>query len=345
MSRLAYTEAELLSEDDYASPHVVAGRRLHGGFDSGGRYVSPRMKVRGPAVEAWTTALRARGGEILAADASLLAGLRYPNVAQTRLLLREGLGRSFWNTLTITGHIEARGRILADMSFPDFQQVVIEDVGEMAIGHLHKGMLRAHGLDEGGEPDRGIGGHDEMWFALRDLAFGPVDHPEPMVPANIARPDSDQRELPPVEPRYARLIEFLLNLLLIEFRAERNFALTETLLRDPELFGGRRAEAEQAAEIVGRIRQDEEIHVASLRLYLGEIRHLTFRALDGGSIPGTAIVDDFWKAITHWATVEQPPLVAEQQREICRERIATHPEAARVQREFDALEERAYAAV
>jgi hypothetical protein len=247
-----------------------------------------------------------------------------------------------WNNLTITGHIEARGRILADMTFPDFQRVVDGDIGEMAIGHLHTGLLKAHGLDEGGEPARGIGGHDAMWFALRDLAFGEVDHPEPVVPDNIARPEEELEKDPPIDAGHARLVYFLLNLLLIEFRAERIFSSTETLLRDPELFRDRRAEALHAAEIVGRIRQDEAIHVESLRLYLGEIRHLRFFTPKGGTIEGRRIVDDMWRAISHWATDEQPCLAAEQQRTLLRERIARHPDASRVQRAFDALEERGY---
>jgi hypothetical protein len=63
-----------------------------------------------------------------------------------------------------------------------------------------------------------------------------------------------------------------MNLLIIEFRAEIGFANTQEILRFPDLFVGRRAEAEEAAEIVERIRLDEEIHVTSLRLYLGELR-------------------------------------------------------------------------
>jgi hypothetical protein len=227
------------------------------------------------------------------------------------------------------------------MTFPDFQEVVVEDISEMALGHLHKGLLKAHGLDEGGEPARGLGGHDQMWFALRDLAFGDTDYPKPVIPENIARPESDQERMPPIAGAYARLIYFLANLLLIELRAERVFTSTERLLLDPELFRDRRAQALHAAEIVDRIRQDESIHVSSLRLYLGEIRHLTFRTPSGGAVPGHEIVDDFWRAICHWATVEQPRLDAAQQREIFRERIAVHPQAERVQREFDALEERA----
>ena len=127
---------------------------------------------------------------------------------------------------------------------------------------------------------------------------------------------------------------------MIEFRAERGFSLTETLMRDDELFTDRRAEALHAADIVGRIRQDEEIHVSSLRLYLGELRSLTFRTRDGGRLPGSRVVDPLWKEIIHWATVEQPVLQAAQQRDLYRSRILQHPESPRVLAEFDALEER-----
>jgi len=228
------------------------------------------------------------------------------------------------------------------MAFPDFQDVVLEDVSETCLGHLNRGLLLAHGLDEGGEPARGIGGHDAMWFALRDLAFGEVAYPEPVIPENIARPDDLKPPPPPISPAHARLLDFLMNLLLIELRAERGFALTQTLLRDPGLFVERREQAAHAAEIVDRIRQDEAIHVASLRLCLGEIRMSTFRTTDGGTIPGAEIVDEQWRRLVEWATVLQPPLAAEQQRTLVRARIAAHPDAARVQRAFDALEEDGY---
>ena len=342
--KLRYSEEELLLSHDYASLQIEAGRRLHGGFDAAGRYISPRERVRGPALDAWAQALEDRGGALLDADSSLLAGIRYPSPAQLKLLLLEDLGQTFWNTLTITGHIEARGRILADMTFPELQSVVEEDVSEMAVGHLNQGLLKAHGLDEGGEPDKGIGGHDVMWFALRDLAFGAVDYPEPVVPENIARPEEEIVFVPGLSDPIQRTIYFLLNLLMIEFRAERGFSLTETLLRDPELFTNRRPLALHAAEIVGRIRRDEEIHVRSLRLYLGEIRGLHFKLEGGGRLAGTELVDRQWRGIVAWATGQQPQLAAQQQRKICYERIARHPEAQRVRQAFDALEERAEAA-
>jgi len=342
MTKLVFSEDELMESIDYASPQIEAGQRLHGGFDKDGNYSCPRMKNRGPAFEAWAKQLESKGGELMAADSSLLAGIRFPSFGQQKLMLMEGLGQSFWNSLTITGRIEARGRILAEMTFPDFQEIAVEDISEMALGHLGKGLLKAHGLDEGGEPENGIGGHDIMWFALRDLAFGETNYPEPEVPENIARPEEDQKAKPPISQPHASTIYFLLNLLLIEFRAERGFSSTEQLLRDPDLFTDRHEEAEHAAKIVDRIRLDEEVHVKSLRLYLGEIRNLSFKTTEGGTITGKEIVDPFWAEITRWATAEQPKLAAEQQRKLLEERIQAHPDAARILDEFNALEERQY---
>src|SRR3546814_18879152 len=90
-------------------------------------YQPPRTKVRGPAIEAWTKALRDRGGEIFDADASLLAGVRLPSVDQQRVLLRHGLGESFWTSLTVIGNTEATGRLLAELPFPNLQDVTVED--------------------------------------------------------------------------------------------------------------------------------------------------------------------------------------------------------------------------
>jgi hypothetical protein len=335
MPQLRYTRDELMADHDYAEPHVVAGRRMHGGLLADGTYVPPRTRIRQPAIDAWTEALRARGGDWLDADASLLDGARLPNVAQQQVLLRNGLGESFWNSLTIIGKIEAKGRLLADITFPDLQDAIVEDISEMAIGHLNEGLLVAHGLDEGGQPDEGIGGHDEMWFVARDLAFGEGAYPDVEPPESIARPD-DQRRIPELRPEIEGLVSFLANLLLIEFRAELGFSETQAVLRTPDLWGERAGQAEEAAEIIGRIRIDEEIHVSSLRLYLGEIRSCTFRTVDGGTIGGAEVIDRFWDDLVKWAVVDKPALEADQQRRVLEERIRQHPEADRVLGEFDA---------
>lgn len=336
MAQLSFTTEELMRDHDYAAPHVVAGRRMHGGFLADGTYQPPRALVREPALAAWTDALRARGGDLYDADASLLGGVRMPNVEQSRLLLANGLGETFWNTLTITGKIEAKGRLLAEIDFPDMQQFVVEDISEMALGHLHLGLLLAHGLDEGGLPAEGIGGHDEMWFVARDLAFGEGAYPDVEPADTIARPEAGTRFMPEVSRGLEGLLSLLMNLLIIEFRAEIGFATSQELLRSPDLFTDRRAGAEEAAEIIGRIRTDEEIHVSSLRLYLGELATVTLRTTDGGTVAGHELIDRFWGGLVHWATVDQPALVADQQRALLEARIARHPDATRLLAQFHA---------
>ncbi len=336
MTKLAFSQAELLSEHSYAEPHAVGGRRMHGGMSADGRYQPPRSLGRVVALDAWTDALRARGGHVFDAHSSLLDGERTPTVPQSQVLLRHGLGETFWNSLTITGKIEARGRLLAETSFPDLQPYIVDDISEMAIGHLNRGLLYAHGIDEGGQPDLGIGGHDEMWFAARDLAFGPDAFADVEPPDNISRPESGQRFMPEISPAVEGLLSLIMNLLIIEFRAEIGFAATQAILRTPDLFADRRAEAELAAEIVGRIRTDEEIHVSSLQLYLGELCTVRFRREAGGEIAGSELVNRFWGALVTWATTEQPRQLSQAQRALIEERIRVAEHAERILAAFDA---------
>ena len=107
-----------MSEHEGLEPHVILGQRVHGGFHADATYQSPRTLGRETALDPWAEALVGRGGEVFPADAGLLTGIRLPNAEQQKVLLRNGLGRSFWNALTITGKIEARGRLLAEMPFP-----------------------------------------------------------------------------------------------------------------------------------------------------------------------------------------------------------------------------------
>ena len=339
MTALVYTEDELMLDHPDLAPHVVAGRRMHGGFHPDGSYQPPRALVREPALQAWADALAARGGQPLDAHASLLGGVRLPTVDQSRVLLRHGLGETFWNSLTITGKIEARGRLLAQFTFPELQPHIVDDISAMGIGHLGKGLLKAHGYDEGGidgPVDEVPGAHDQMWFAARDLAFGAGAYPDVDPPENIARPEVGRRWMPELPAEVEGLLSLLMNLLVIEFRAEIGFAASQAILRTPDLFEGRRAEALEAADIIERIRIDEAIHVSSLRLFLGECASVTFRATDGGTVPGSELIARFWSGLVQWATVDQPALAAVQSRAMLQERIARHPSAREVQAEFDA---------
>jgi hypothetical protein len=107
------------------------------------------------------------------------------------------------------------------------------------------------------------------------------------------------------------------------------------VLRTPDQFRDKRVAAEQAAEITEHRRR--EIHVRSLRLYLGALRILTFKTVSDGEIAGATLIDRFWRGLINWATVEQPRLAALQQYELIKARILAAPNDERRLHEFDAL--------
>lgn len=334
---LVYSRDQLLAEHAYATPLEAAGYRLHGGFGADGAYLPPRTLHRWPAVRAWQRALAERGFPLLEATTRLLEAGPYPSFDQQKLLLRHGLGQSLWNALTITGVIEARGRILVDLPTPDFQRVIVEDVSATGIGHLRKGLLAAHGMDEGGDPATRLGAHDAMWFAIRDLVFGKDAYPLPEVPASIARPEGE-RLAPDLPLPYEQMLSLLMNVLMIEVRAENAFDFVQRVLSDPELFADRRAEAALGFAMVERIRADEAIHVAYLQLVLSELRSFTFVAADGRQVPGHAVIDPMWATLVHWHAVENPRLARAQLRDVLHERIRAHADGERLVERFAALE-------
>ena len=339
MTKLVYSEAELMAEHSYARPQIEAGYRLHGGFDAKGVYLSPRTLHRWPAVRAWQEALAARGFPLIDASTRLLQRGNYPSFEQQRLLLDLGLGETLWNSLTITGFVEARGRRLADFPAPDFTLLVEEDIRGTATAHLGEGLLRAHGFDEGGNPATGEGGHDTMWFAVRDLLFGKDAYPLPEVPESLARPEL-ARLMPQIPPPHEQTLLMLMNVLMIEIRAEAFFSFCTRLMRTPETFAGRRGEAEQAAVLVERIRQDEAIHVAYLQTVVSELASFTFRTAQGGRVPGRSFIEPIWTGMVHWHAVTTPDHGREQARAAIAAQLAAVPDGARRLAAFDALEAR-----
>ncbi|HZB90397.1 MAG TPA: hypothetical protein VE397_03080 [Stellaceae bacterium] len=339
MSTLHYSEADLLAEHPYARPQIEAGYRLHGGFDAAGSYLSPRTLKRWPAVREWQKALQEHGFPLIDASTKLLRRGNYPSFEQQKLLLDLGLGQTLWNSLTITGFIEARGRRLVDFPAPDFQRIVAEDIAGTATGHLGRGLMKAHGLDEGGNPDAGEGGHDTMWFAVRDLLFGKDAYPLPAVPESLARPELG-RLMPQIPPEFEQTVLMLMNVLMIEIRAEAFFAFCTRLMRAPELFADRRADADHAAVLVERIRQDEAIHVAYLQTAVSELRSFTFRAESGGEVAGKAFIDPVWNGMVHWHSVTTLEHGRVQARDAIAARLLEAPDGARRLAAFDALEPR-----
>lgn len=302
MMKLNYTEAELFADHPYARPHEAAGHTMHGGFDAAGIYQSPRTLIRWPAVRAWQHALKQRDWPLIDASTKLLSRGNFPSFEQQKLLLGWGCGQTFWNSLTVTGVVEARGLALTQIVPPDFQLLIEEDISNTAVGHLGKGLLKTHGFDEGGVPGSGKGGHDTMWFAARDLVFGKNAYPMPEVPPSLARPEGG-RLLPMIAPQYEPLIIMMMNVLMIEIRAEAFFSFCTRVLREPSLFIDRREAAEQAAVMVERIRTDEAIHVAYLQAAVSELRSFTFKTVDGQQVAGKTLLDPMWQGFVQWHSV------------------------------------------
>jgi hypothetical protein len=291
-------------------------------------------------VKAWQAALERRGWPLIDASTRLLRRGSYPSFEQQKFLLGLGLGRTLWNSLTITGIVEARGQFLAAFDPPSFALVVEDDIAATAVGHLGKGLLEAHGFDEGGAPERGEGGHDTMWFAVRDLLFGRDAYPLPKPPESLARPELG-RLMPQIPGPHEQLALMLMNVLMIEIRAERFFGFCTEVMRCPELFRDRRAEAERAAILVERIRQDEAIHVAYLQTAISELRSFTFRTPEGARVPGKAFLDPIWEGMAHWHAVTTVEHARAQTRAAIADQLLSLPDGAKQLAAFDALEARA----
>lgn len=335
MEKVVYSREEIETDQDYAAPHIACGQKLHGGFASDGSYVSPRTKVRWPAINAWHQQLQRRGVDIVEATTDLLTEPNFPNQQQQILLLQNGLGQGFWNSLTITGLIEGRGRVLADMRAPDFQQIIEEDISGTALAHMNQGLLRAHGWDEGGDGSD-VGGHDVMWFVIRDMVFGKDAFPIPVPPTSIGR-ERSEREMEQIPAEYEGLIAFLMNLLMIEVRAERAFGFYENVLRSGAVFQDNREDALHAAELVDRIRQDEAVHVAWLRAAISEFRSFTIKTVAGARVSGAEILDPVWERMVRWHAVEMHEATRESSRQEMQRLILDTPNGSALYAEFAAL--------
>lgn len=341
MAKLIYTPAELAAEHDYATRHTMVGYRLHGGFDAQGQYISPRTKHRWPAVHAWQTRLQEEGWALIDVSTRLLSKPTYPSHLQQKLLLKEGVGQTFWDALTITGLVEARGNFLVEMEVPHLQDIIVENIEDRACGHLNKGLLVNHGLDEAGDPKNGIGGHDTMWFAVRDKVFGKDAYPIPPEPGAIGRPDSEQRYLPMIPEPHEKLLLLLMNILMIEVRAEKAFDFYVDVLRDPELFTENQEAAEEAAVLVDRIRQDEAIHVGYLQTVISEVRRLTIRTLTAQEIPGDQIIDPVWEGMVQYQAEVIPKLERERLAATLKHFILSQNNGSQIFAEFSKLDQAA----
>jgi hypothetical protein len=304
--QLEYTWDELLSSHDVEEPLVLNGVRCHGGYLSDGTYVSPRTKVRSEAIRNWQQHhTETFGTPVLSAPLETWPG-NYPNVAQAKLLLRNGVREPMIVQLTRIGTVEGFGAMIRYLAPSDMQRFFVEDVRGTAMDHLAKGLVEAHARDEAGF--EGEAGHDRMWFVSRDIAFeNPVtaDQTAAMmarmgIPVGGAGADPDaamsrflgRRAFDDIDVGLEMLISTMLRVLFVEIKAFHVFSWAEEVLSDVDLVAGDGA----AAEIVRSIKADETPHVEYLRTGLSEMRARTFIGESGRRYPGVDIIDAMWDA-------------------------------------------------
>jgi len=333
MGPLVYSTEELLTSMPYDEPLIANGVRCHGGFVNG-RYQSPRVARRGPAIAAWQAQLAARGVPLIEIRPELLPP-HYPSAPQAVLLLREGVREPLVRTLTTIAIVEGFGAMIRDQRVPDLRRCVREALDETACGHLAGGLFEAHARDEAGH--RSEGGHKQMWEVARDLALD-----NPAVPPDVLmrlmtgrRSGARTRLFPTLDEGFEELLAVMINVLVIEVFAADTFRWAERVLGDPEVSSKPR----EAAAMVGYIRSDEAPHVEYLRTALSELRACTLLGIEGAELSGAEVVDALLGRALHVFTTQRPRLQREETRADIAAAVSGHRDAAGLQRRFDALEE------
>ena len=296
-----YSEPELLADHDIAEPIFAAGVKCHGGLDPDGVYVSPRTKHRVPAIEAWQERHREEFGTDIIDLPLETWPEHFPNLAQARYLIEQGVREPLIATLTRIGTVEGFGANIRLLQPANMQRFFDDSVAGTAIDHLGKGLFEAHGRDEAGFEEEA--GHRDMWFAARDIAFE-NQTAEIDVEKMLARMGFGQgggsgggaavaRLLPDdVDPNLEGIAALMIRVLLIEIQAFHTFAWSEAWMSDNDLVAGDGA----AATLVSYIRQDETPHVGYLKTAITEMRDRTWLGQSGKKYKGNEMIGRLWDA-------------------------------------------------
>ncbi len=301
-AQLEFTEAELLADVEVEEPLIAGGVRCHGGFTADGLYVSPRTKFRVPAIEAWRANHREVFGKPVIEVPMELWGEHYPNVAQARFLIGQGIAEPLIATLTRIGTVEGYGANIRLLKPTDLQRHFDEEITGTAIAHLGGGLFEAHGRDEAGWEEEA--GHKDMWFAARDLAF--ETRAEDLdIEGMLARMGfgprgregaEPERRLPAdIDPQLEAMVTLMIRVLFIEVSAFHTFRWAEAWLSDPDLVAGDGA----AGQLVSHIRADETPHVAYLSTALTELRDRTWIGEGGKRHAGVEMIGALWDHLLH----------------------------------------------
>jgi hypothetical protein len=344
-AQLEYTWDELLAEPPIVEPLRAAGVLCHGGFLEDGSYASPRTAGRVPAIRAWQEHhAEMFGTDVLNAPLDTWPG-NYPNLAQARLLLRNGIREPIISLLTRIGTLEGFGANLRHLAPDDMSRFFVEDIRGTATAHLGGGLIEAHARDEAGWGE--LAGHNSMWFAARDIAFeNPLteDMNERILERlgfgtagateaeRLARFNAN-RSFPTLDTGLEMLLATMIRILFVEIKAFHVFAFAESLLADPDLVAGHG----EAARLVACIRSDETPHVDYLRTALTEMRDRTFLTTKSAQIAGTDVIGTLWDRLRResMGTVEETNR-ASFRKELGRA-VESRPGGTHLMEEFDAI--------
>jgi len=301
-----FTFDELVMDHDFAEPLIANGVRCHGGFDEDGTYVSPRTRFRAPAIEAWEEHRIEQAGTPPLEIPLETWPASFPNVEQSKFLIRNGAPDQTISSLTRIGTVEGFGAMMRYLPLPDMQKIFADDITGTATEHIRKGLFEAHARDEAGWEDEA--GHNLMWFAARDIAFdNPVTEDQTAMMLDRmgiprpggAMPDFEKlraaaianRVLPnDIDFDFESMLTRMIGLLFIEISAFHSFTWAEAVLADTELCAGEG----EAARIISYVRQDETPHVAYLRVALSEMRDRTWVGASGTTYDGAEMIGKLW---------------------------------------------------
>ncbi len=297
-AQIEFTEAELLSTHAVTEPLFAGGVRCHGGFDAAGDYISPRTEFRAPAIVAWQDHHKQVFGKDRIEVPLETWPAHYPNVAQARHLIEADVPQPLISTLTRIGKVEGFGANIRNLRPTNVQRWFDEDVKGSAIDHLGRGLFEAHGRDEAGFEEEA--GHEQMWYAARDVAFGDrtteIDMDALMdrlgfSPTAAAKRAAAPRLLPDdIEPELEMVAGLMVRVLMIEVSAFHTFAWADAWLSDHNLVAG----DGKAAELVACIRADETPHVGYLATALTEMRDRTWVGTAGAKHAGADMFQLIW---------------------------------------------------
>lgn len=331
--RLEFTPAELLSDGAKDEPLIAGGVLCHGGFVDGA-YRSPRCEYRVPAIRAWQRRILDEGGKLITLQEKYVPP-HYPNYAQAKLLLQQGVVDPITRSLTTISIVEGFGARIRDVPLPDLRKEVVEDIDGTALAHLAQGLFEAHARDEAGH--RSEGGHKQMWEAARDLGLDKPEVPDDVLLRMMSgqRRARPERVFPELSEKLEALITIMSNVMVIEVFAEDVFEWAKQLLGDPEVASN----AEAAAAMVSYIQADEKPHVQYLRTALSELRMRTLRSEDGRTeLPGERVIDEIFRRQLRGMATERPREQREELRAEVHQAFADRRDASALARRFDGLD-------